>query len=87
MTDLRGFYSTLVQIHELFSDEHGEAVLEYVQAKASANLSNMVESCLFLFSEIDSLLDGYKSQTNIMNFAAWQRITWSFKETKVVKLR
>ncbi|KAH7333520.1 hypothetical protein BKA65DRAFT_46031 [Rhexocercosporidium sp. MPI-PUGE-AT-0058] len=85
--DLGGFHSTLVQIHGLFTDDNGEAVLEFVQDKHSKSLRDVVENCLFTFSEIDSLVDEYKSRTKRMDFSTWQRIMWTFKEAQIIKLR
>jgi len=85
--DLESFNSTLVQLHTLFTDENSEAVMEFMRAKDSENLHNVIENCLIAFSEIDNLMAEYKSRTKEMDLSTWRRIMWTFKEEQVTKLR
>jgi len=85
--DLEGFNSTLVQLYTLFTDENSEPVMDFMRAKDSETLHNVIENCMIVFSEIDLLMEEYKSRTKEMDLSTWRRVMWTFKETQVLKLR
>ena len=83
--DLEDFYLVLGTIQALLDDDEFSAgIVQYAQSK---NLCKVLEDCISVFKDFEIIISEYQAHSKDPAFRTWQRLKWTFKESKIKDLR
>lgn len=83
--DLQDFYLVLGTIQALLDDEDFSAGI--AQHSHSENLCKVLEDCIRVFSELNTIISDYQAHNRDSVSGTWQRLKWTFKESEIKTLR
>ena len=83
--DLEDFYLVLGAIQSLLDDEEFSAgIVQYAQSK---NLCKVLEDCILVFKDFETIISEYQAHSKDPAIRTWQRLKWTFKESEIKDLR
>ena len=83
--DLEDFYLVLGTIQALLDDEEFSAgIVQYAQ---SQNLCKVLEDCVAVFKNLETIISEYQAHSKDPAIRTWQRLKWTFKESEIKNLR
>ena len=83
--DLEDFYLVLGTIQALLDDEEfSVGLVQYAQSK---NLCKVLEDCISVFKDFETIISEYQAHSKDPATGTWQNLKWTFKESKIKDLR
>ena len=83
--DLENFYIVLGTVQALLDDEDSSAgMVQYAQSK---NLCKVLEDCILIFKDFETIISEYQAHSKDPAIGTWQSLKWTFKESKIKNLR
>ena len=83
--DLDDFYLVLATIQAFLDDEESFAgIVQYAQ---SQNLCKVLEDCILVFKDLETIISEYQAHNKEPAVRIWQRLKWTFKQSEIKDLR
>ena len=79
--DLQDFYLVLGTMQTLLDDEEFSAGI--VRQAQSANLCKVLEDCILVFKDFNTIICEYQAHDKGSATGTWQRLKWAFKESEI----
>lgn len=80
--DLKDLDLILDTLQALFKDDEF-SVGSPASLSQFENLAPVLQNCSSIFSGIQTIVDGYKSQGTSADLGTWKRLQWTFKEKEI----
>ena len=80
-SDLEDFYLVLGTFQALLDDEEFSAgIVQYAQ---SENLCKVLEDCVVVFKNLETIISEYQAHGKDPAISTWQRLKYKFKESEI----